>query len=173
MIIKKVENPEEFRANIVKKLNKFFENEKNSSNLEKGIYNWTIKECNNRKIIKKWDNPYFIQIYIDHCRSIYINLTKNPYLIEQVKNDEIKSHEIAFMTHQEIEPKRWEELINKKSLRDKAKFEDKLEANTDTFICRKCKSNKCYVYSMQVRSADEPETLYITCTICGKKWKFN
>ena len=173
MSVKKVENPEQFRQNIINKLNIYFNNEKYSSNLEKGIYNWTIKECNNRKIIKKWDNPYFIQIYIDRTRTIYINLKKNSNLIEQVLNEEIKSHEIAFMTHQEIEPKRWELLINNKALRDKAKFEEKLEANTDTFTCKKCKSNKCYVYSMQVRSADEPETLYITCTNCGKKWKFN
>ena len=170
MPIRKIENPETFRANIREKLGKLFESEKHAINLEKGIHNWTLKEATNKRVVKKWDNPFFVQIYIDHLRSIYINL-KDEKLIKMVNNGDIKSHEIAFMTHQEMCPEKWEVLIKAKSIRDKNKFEQNLEAATDTFKCRKCKSKKCTYYQMQTRSADEPMTIYVTCLDCGNRFK--
>jgi transcription elongation factor S-II len=170
MSIKKIENPEVFRINIRKKFVSFFECDKDATNLEKGIHNWALKEATNRKVVKKWDNPFFVQIYLDHLRSVYINL-KNPNLSLMVKKKEIKPHEIAFMSHHEMKPEKWESLIKAKCIRDKNKFEQNLEANTDTFTCRKCKSNKCNYYSMQTRSADEPMSLFIQCISCGNRWK--
>ena len=50
--VKNIENPDVFRSNIRKKLSSFFsENMKHASNLEKGIYNWALKEATNRKVI--------------------------------------------------------------------------------------------------------------------------
>jgi len=174
MSLRKIENPDTFRSNIRKRLEEFFDKcenkEKHSINLEKGIHNWALKEATNRKVVKKWDNPFFVQIYLDHLRSIYMNL-KNDRLVNMVNTSEIKAHEIAFMTHQEMEPKRWDELIKAKIVRDQNKFEDKLEAATDTFTCRKCRSKKCTYYQMQTRSADEPMTIFVTCIDCGTRWK--
>jgi len=169
---RKIENPEQFRKNIREKLIVFFKKEKDSINLEKGVYNWTVKEATNKKVVKKWDNPFFVQIYIDHLRSIYINL-KNDRLIKMVNNGEIKSQEIAFMTHQEICPEKWEELIKEKSIRDKNKFEQNVEAMTDRFKCRKCHSKRCTYYQLQVRSSDEGITTYVSCLDCGQRMKFN
>jgi transcription elongation factor S-II len=174
MPIRKIENPDTFRINIRQKLGDFFEQsdnkEKHSNNLEKGIHNWALKEATNKRVVKKWDNPFFVQIYLDHLRSIYINL-KNKKLVQMVNNGEIKAHEIAFMTHQEIYPEKWEELLKAKSIRDKNKFEQNIEAATDTFKCRKCWSKKCTYYQMQTRSADEPMTIFVTCIDCGNRWK--
>jgi len=171
MSVKNIENPDVFRANICKKLSSFFsENMKQASNLEKGIYNWTIKEASNRKVIKKWDNQFFIQIYLDHLRSIFVNL-RNDKLILLITSGEIKAHELAFMTHHEMLPEKWDEMIKAKSIRDKSKFETKLEASTDTFTCRKCRSKECTYYQQQVRSADEPMTIFVQCLQCFNRWK--
>ena len=174
MPVKTIENPEEFRANIAIKLSSFFiekgGSEKHAANLEKGIHNWALKEATNRKVVKKWDNPFFVQIYLDHLRSIYINL-KNEKLIEQVVSGEIKSHTIAFMQHHEMQPEKWAEMIRIKSIRDKSKFETQLEACTDTFTCRKCKSKKCSFMQAQTRSADEAMTTFVQCLECGCRWK--
>ena len=170
MPIRKIENPEQFRINIRQKLGEFFEKESSAVNLEKGIHNWSLKEATNKRVVKKWDNPFFVQIYLDHLRSIYNNL-KNDRLIKMVNNGEMKSQEIAFMTHQEMYPEKWEQAIKAKSIRDKNKFEQNLEAATDTFKCRKCKSKKCTYYQMQTRSADEPMTIFVTCIDCGNRWK--
>jgi transcription elongation factor S-II len=169
MSIRKIENPDQFRINIRNKLNSFFENEKHSSNLEKGIFNYTLKEATTRKVVKKWDNQYFVQIYLDHLRSIYLNLS--PKIIEQIKSGEIQAHTVAFMTHQEMRPEKWEELIKANIIKCQNKFETNVEASTDTFTCRKCKQNKCTYYQMQTRSADEPMTCYVSCCVCGNRWK--
>lgn len=166
-----INEPEVFRNNIQQKLNTILCNEVNSRNLEKGIYNYSLKEATNRKIIKKWDNVFFVQIYIDRVRSIYLNISNNKYLLESLDKNEIKAHQIAFMTHQELNPEKWVKLIQEKMKRDKYKYETNLEAATDTFKCRKCHSNKCTYYQMQTRSADEPMTTFVTCIDCGNRWK--
>ena len=125
MPLKTIANPDVFRQNIRQKLNSFLQDEKSSSNLEKGIYNFSLKEADSRKVVKKWDNKYFVQIYIDHFRSIYLNL--KPDIIDQVKDGSITPQSVAFMTHQELAPDKWGELIDAKSKRDKNKFEVNIE----------------------------------------------
>ena len=164
-----VENPETFRKNIQTKLNNVVNNSVMSINLEIGIYNYVIKESGNRKIIKKWSNPQFVQLYIDRVRSIYLNLTED--ILNQLHNKNIQSSNVAFMTHLELKPKKWEKLIEDKIQRDKNKYEFRMEAATDTFTCKKCKSKKCTYYQMQTRSADEPMTTYVSCIDCGNRWK--
>jgi len=166
----KIPNPDSFRKNVVSKIKDILENEKDSINLEKGVFNYTIKESSNRKIIKKWENPYFVQLYIDRLRSIYINL-KNKDLLQQIKNGEITPQVLAFMSHQEMNPSNWKTLIDEKIKRDANKYSNNLQASTDMFTCKKCKSKKCTYYELQTRSADEPATIFVTCLDCGKNWK--
>ena len=52
-------------------------NENRAKNFEIGLYNYTIKESKKRKIIRKWENPYFVLIYKDKFRSIWNNLFNN------------------------------------------------------------------------------------------------
>ena len=170
MSLRKIENPDLFRSNIRKKINEILNNEKHSANLEKGIYNSTLKEAEQRKLIKKWDNNYFVLLYVDKLRSIFNNL-QNKEVVNLIHTNAIKIHTIAFMTHQEMKPEKWVELIKVKSIRDQNKFETNIEAATDTFTCRKCKSKKCTYYQMQTRSADEPMTTFVSCIDCGNRWK--
>ena len=69
-----VDDPTTFRNNIQRKLNLVLDSDAMSINLEKGVFNYALKEAGSRKIIKKWDNPHFVQIYLDRLRSIYVNL---------------------------------------------------------------------------------------------------
>lgn len=166
-----ISNPESFRNNVRANMNLFIKDIDISTNLEKGIFNWSLKEATARKVVKKWDNSYFIEIYKSRLRSIYTNLKSNPKLLEILVNKTVKAHEIAFMTHQEMNPDKWEELITKKMNQDKNKFEVNIEAATDTFTCRKCRSKKCTYVQVQTRSADEPMTTFVSCIDCGNRWK--
>jgi transcription elongation factor S-II len=163
-------HPEVFRLNIRNKLKeKIGNSEKIATNLEKAIFNYAIKESTQKKIIKKWENPYFKQLYVDRLRTIFHNLNAN--IIEQLKTDELKPQTFAFMTHQEMNPERWTVLIQQKIKRDASKFCTNIEASTDMFTCKKCRSKKCTYYELQTRSADEPATIFVTCLDCGKHWK--
>jgi len=166
----KITNPESFRKNIVERIGEVLEDEKKSINLEKGVFNYAVKEANSRKIIKKWENPFFVQIYIDRLRSIYTNL-KNPELLTMVKGGEITSQSLAFMTHQEMDHEHWRSMIDRKIKRDASKFTTNVQASTDMFTCRKCKSKRSSYVELQTRSADEPATIFITCLDCGKQSK--
>jgi transcription elongation factor S-II len=141
-----------------------------STNLERGIYNFIIQKATSEQIVKKWSNPYFVQIYTDHARSIYINLGVNS-IRKAILSRAIKAQDFPFMTHQEMIPEKWSSLLEQKRIRDKNKYEVHLEASTDNFLCYKCKSRECTYYQMQTRSADEPMTTFVTCIKCGNRWK--
>jgi transcription elongation factor S-II len=141
-----------------------------SINLERGIYNCIIQKATSEQIVKKWSNPYFVQIYTDHARSIYINLGVNS-IRKAILSRAIKAQDFPFMTHQEMIPEKWSSLLEQKRIRDKNKYEVHLEASTDNFLCYKCKSRECTYYQMQTRSADEPMTTFVTCIKCGNRWK--
>ena len=139
-------------------------------NLEKGIYNWAVKNATERSIVKKWDNSAFAELYITHFRSIFRNLHRKD-IVDKIVNKQVRSHEVAFMTHQDYDPQRWETLIEDKKIRDENRYAPKVEASTDNFTCGKCKSKKCTFYQLQTRSSDEPMTCFVSCLDCGKSWK--
>jgi transcription elongation factor S-II len=165
----KISNSDAFRKNVVTKIQLKIGDEKKSINMERGIFNLTLKEADQLRVLKKWEHPQFVMLYLNKLRSVYLNLTED--LIANINNGNVKSHMIAFMTHQELQPDKWSKLIDAKIKRDKTKFESNIEAATDTFQCRKCKSKKCTYYQMQTRSADEPMTTFVTCIDCDNRWK--
>jgi len=168
--MRKIDNPEVFRTNIRSNLTKILDNDKLSNNLEKGIFNYVIGAATELNIVKKWENVYFVQLYIDRLRTVYINL-KNPTVLKMMTAKGVKIHKLAFMSHQEMRPDKWTELIEEKKIRDKNKYEPKVEASSDNFTCWKCKSKKCTYYQLQTRSADEPMTTFVTCLDCGNRFK--
>ena len=170
--MQRITNPDHFREKIREKLIPILaiDDLTFSTNLEKGIFNYAIKEATQRKIVKKWENSHFVQLYVDRLRSVYINL-KNPYLLEQIRNKEMAPQLVAFMTHHEFKPDHWKTLIDRKMKRDASKYVDNTQASTDMFTCKKCRSKRCTYYEMQTRSADEPSTLFVTCLDCGKHWR--
>lgn len=158
-----VKDPTTFRQNIRNEINKILDNEVQSRNLEIGILNYCLKEAANRNVKPRtWDNTFFVQIYVDRLWSIYSNIKDNADLIEQIQSCKLQAHKVAFMSHYELKPEKWAKLIDAKSKRDKNKFENNMEAATDTFTCRKCKSKKCTYIQLQTRSADEPMSVYVS-----------
>lgn len=166
----KINDPSAFRRNVTQKLSEFDLDNKTAGNLEIGIFNFAIKESTKNKIIKKWENPLFVQIYRDRLYSIYTNINDSN-LVQKIKSNELTPQNIAFMTHQEMNPSHWKTLIDKKMKRDSHRFDKKVQASTDMFKCRKCKSKNCTFYELQTRSADEPATIFVTCLDCGKNWR--
>jgi transcription elongation factor S-II len=172
-----VKDPTAFRENVrsvfVKRFGQDSMNPQIFANIEIGVYNYAIKEATNLKVIKKWDVPAFSTIYMNRLRTIYLNLKNTPDLIAMLRSEEINPRTIAFMTHQEFNPSRWKEMLEQKMKRDANKYSTNIEAMTEMFTCKKCKSKRCTYYELQTRSADEPSTIFISCLDCGKHWKQN
>jgi DNA-directed RNA polymerase subunit M/transcription elongation factor TFIIS len=166
----KIQNPESFRDRVREKFTPIIGDDTKSTNLEKGIYNFAIKEANLRKIIKKWENPFFAQLYVDRLRAIMINL-KNEDLVKQLQSGDITPQGLAFMTHQEMNPEHWAGMMEQKMKRDANRFNTNVQASTDMFTCKRCKSKRSSFFELQTRSADEPATIFVTCLDCGKTSK--
>ncbi len=174
--MKIIENPSKFRSKIsdylYQEIKKY--SDKNtkamSRNIEKSIYNYSLDKANDYKIIKRWDNKFFVQIYLDKFKMLYFTL-RQEMIKDKIILGEIKCKDLAYMTHQELYPENWEEMMETRKVRLENKYFPKIEASTDTFTCRKCKKNKCTYYQAQTRSADEPMTTFVTCLECGNNWK--
>ena len=144
---------------------------RNARHLEQSIYNWTINRAEELEMIKRWDNPSFVELYVTRLRSVYTNLQSSSDLCSKINSGIILAKDVGGMTHQELAPHVWEQYIAKKKERDENNQMPVIEASTDNFTCRKCKSKKCSYYQLQTRSADEPMTTFVTCIDCGKRWK--
>lgn len=80
------EESKSYRKNIVNIFDKKIKNKKICVNLEKGIFNYSINLAKKKKIVRKWENEYFVQIYKDRIRSIYSNiLNKDTNLLNKLK----------------------------------------------------------------------------------------
>jgi transcription elongation factor S-II len=169
----KVESPETLRKNVQTMFDNQFNltNTSISRNIEVSIFNYTIKEATRKKIVKKWENKYFVQLYVNRLRTILSNMTNNESLLLSIKNKKLEKSALENLTHQEMNPPIWKSLIEAKIKRDKNMTSDNMMAATDQFKCYKCKKRKCTYYEMQTRSADEPMTTFVTCLNCGNRWK--
>ena len=108
--MRQITNPVQFRENVRNKFENIIGDLEIATNLEKGIFNNSLGKAKEKCIVRKWDNIYFVMIYLDLLRTIYVNL-KDKRILNMMKNREIQAHKLAFMTHQEMSPEKWEKLI--------------------------------------------------------------
>jgi transcription elongation factor S-II len=93
------------------------------------------------------------------CRKVYEGII-SPGEYIKMSNEEMKS----------VDLKEAEKKILRDSLYDIQIPE--LQAETDIFKCSRCGQRKTSYRQIQMRSADEPMTTFVTC-VCGHKWKFS
>ena len=167
----------ECRDNVRKEFAKTFPEQWIYENIEKGIYNSTIDKCKKRNEFcdptEQWSRM-FLLIYQQIFKFVYSNTCgyiDNPALLEKVRNKEILPHKLAFMTARELYPEKWAHLVDEQQKRADALNELELGKTTEQYRCGKCGNRKCTYYELQIRSADEPMTNFITCTKCGNQWK--
>jgi transcription elongation factor S-II len=166
-----IKNPLEFRGKVRDQFIQLINKPIIAVNIEIGIYNFSVTTSKERKVVRKWDNVYFCEIYMSKLRMVLYNLRDKPSLISQLVNKELRADRVGYMTHQDLQPDKWAIMIDQKKKRDENMFAPNLMATTDDFTCYKCKSKKCTYYQLQTRSADESMTTYVTCLDCGNRWK--
>ncbi|TEB35271.1 transcription elongation factor [Coprinellus micaceus] len=115
--------------------------------------------------------------YRNKIRSLFVNLKdkNNPELRESIVSGEISAKKFSTMTSEEMASE--EQKAALKKIKEDNLFQSlsaqETEAETTAFQCSKCKQRKCRYRQAQTRSADEPMTTFVTCTVCGNRWKFS
>jgi len=115
--------------------------------------------------------------YKSKLRSFFVNLKdrNNPTLRESVVSGDLPVQRFCKMTSQDMaseERKAADSKIKEENL-FKALGAEEVQAETDAFQCGRCKQRKCRYRQAQTRSADEPMTTFVTCTVCNNRWKFS
>lgn len=151
---------EKIRNDNIKELSKKFSSNI-ATDIENSIYNFSVNYAEDNGTPFLLDNIY--ESKFDEIICILTN--KNlEYIIQAIKKNKIDPKKIAFMKPEELNFEKYSDLIKKKEI-DRMRMEN---ANVSTaFECKKCKKNKCSVIERQIRSGDEPATLFITCLECG------
>jgi DNA-directed RNA polymerase subunit M/transcription elongation factor TFIIS len=155
----------EIRNKYIKNLDTIVD-KKYGKQIEQSIYDFTTDYA------MVQDTPYlFEQIYESKVEEI-TNLLKDKeiYLLKAIKEGVINVSNIGFMKPTELNPDKYNHIINKKK-----KEEDKINniATSSVYTCKKCKKNRCQVSQRQTRSADEPATIFVKCMECSYEFSFN
>lgn len=172
----------EVRTRLTEKVLSLSEDE--VASIEKSIFNWTIEYAENNNIVKTWIDKKFANVYINKANHILTALIPDSYiyknqgssldyelLINNIKHGVIDIHNIAKYQPHDLLPEKWNVYIENKNNRDDNVCNSKQLAKTDMFKCSKCKKRECSYYELQVRSADESMTVFITCLNCGHRWR--
>lgn len=139
--------------------------------IEAGIFEHTLVYSENKDI----HIDVIPAIYNDKLHELLENFNNksryyNPWLIDQLDSGEIPGQALAFFPPYKINPANWSELMAMRDIKDKQKRE---VVTTDAFKCHKCGKRECQVFQLQIRSADEPMTDFITCMKCKHHWTKN
>jgi len=115
--------------------------------------------------------------YKAKIRSLFVNLKdkNNPSLRESVVSGDLSATKFANMTSEEMAS--GERQAANRKIAEENLFNSmgaaEQQAETEAFQCGRCKQRKCRYRQAQTRSADEPMTTFVTCTVCHNRWKFS
>ena len=138
--------------------------------IELSIFEYTLIYCHNNK----FTNNFILPIYNDKINEIICNIKNTNGVVnntfrDNILNNIINPQYIAFMSPSQINPDKWQYIINKK------KYKELCENNmeyTDIYKCYKCGESKTKITQAQTRGADEPMTTFVTCVVCFNTFKF-
>jgi DNA-directed RNA polymerase subunit M/transcription elongation factor TFIIS len=143
---------------------------------EIGVFNWALDSAESKSITKSWKQSNFVTIYTCKAKSILANLDDksfvgNSKLVARMRSGEFFPHQVAFMKPQDVFPERWKQVLDSKVQKEDYIYNEKPSAMTDQFRCGRCKQKECMYRELQLRSCDEPVSLFITCLKCGNNWR--
>jgi transcription elongation factor S-II len=156
-------------------------NEKKIRNIDRSIYNWAIKQRNEpfvRMIKDRHPKESYRTIrireinyaYSNKARDLKASLVRTDKFRNDVNTGTIDLKDICYLQPYEINPEVWESSFAKYNEKE-ALWLKKQEVVEGAYTCSKCKTNHTTYYALQIRSADEPMTIFVTCLTCGKRWK--
>jgi DNA-directed RNA polymerase subunit M/transcription elongation factor TFIIS len=156
------------RKNAVEQIDKYLNNEMFSMELEKGLFEYVLIHVSSKKSQPHFCVPIYYNMLIDICRNLDQDdkSIDNQTLRPGILNGEIKPYYVAFLTPQQLHPKRWIQYFQKKAREDDAMNHVATYKDVDN-KCKNCGGIEFHSYEQQLRSADEPANKFIICIDCG------
>ncbi len=140
-------------------------------NIEEGVFEFTLCSISNEKT----DMCHFsVNMYNDKINSLCKNLDQNDTRIDNktlyplLLDGSIDGYLLPFMSPHQIHPQRWKKELDRRQRKEEAK--NKTET-TGMYKCSKCGARESITHQTQMRSADEPMTIIVTCMKCYKTFK--
>jgi DNA-directed RNA polymerase subunit M/transcription elongation factor TFIIS len=134
--------------------------------IERGLFEFALI---NVTINKSVQDHFVIPIYHDKLYNICENLDleneniDNKTLLPTIFGETFTPYYVAFLSPDQLHPKRWMDIVLKKQIRDEAMNNFQ---TTDIYKCKKCKERKFKITEIQLRSSDEPMNRVCTCMTC-------
>lgn len=146
--------------------------QENILDLEKGIYNWCVDFYENTGDMHKNNIKDFEKLYNDKFQSVMLNLENNETVLKKFNNKALLGRDLAYLKPYEWNPEAWQSILSEKLKRQTVTSEVE-QSRTDLFKCGKCKERNTSYYELQIRSADESATIFITCLNpkCKNQWR--
>ena len=144
------------------------------TNLEKCIFNWSIRRSKQYGDFPVWENHRFRDRYKHKFLELKRAFANSPITVEKLKSGLVKTNQLIEYGPKELWPDGpWatiqEDLIYKEIRKEVLSRESKNQEGF--FKCNRCKSTKTAYYQLQTRSADEPMTTFVSCLNCDAHWK--
>jgi DNA-directed RNA polymerase subunit M/transcription elongation factor TFIIS len=147
------------------------------ADLERSIFNVVIRGFKDRVLDPVWCTA-FEDEYRRLAAEMVGELTQeegysngNRDLMSRVHKGEVDIANVPFMPSQERRPEVYVDVTS--DTRELARVTDKFMGTRSTiYECPKCQQNNCTYTELQIRSADEGTTTFVTCLDCGHKWAF-
>ena len=143
-------------------------------NLERCLFNWSVRRSKQYDDVPTWENKRFRSRYKHKFVELKQNLIRCPENRDNLKNGTVKTFQFIEYSPKELFPTgpyaRTQERLIYRDIRKQ--FLSKESKNQEGFfVCGRCKSNKTTYFQMQTRSADEPMTVFVSCHNCERNWK--
>jgi DNA-directed RNA polymerase subunit M/transcription elongation factor TFIIS len=156
----------DFRKKICNYIETKVKNKKYIEDLEKAIFEATMEKTTLNDI-KTSKYEVFKYLYNNRLSTVILNIKD---IEKKLNNKEIIANDIFTKSPTVIFPDNWKESLKRKEEEEKFLYENHLVSNCKN-ICFKCKEQNVYSTHKQMRSADEPETIFYFCISCKNKWK--
>ena len=143
--------------------------------LERATWNHAVMFCKRKEQPLNWDNSAFRYAYTQKVLGVRYIARERPEVLEKymVLDPTLKAF-VNAKPH-ELWPEKWAQAFEdaaRKALRftdaDSGLDPEKMQ---DGLIQCRCGSKKTTFIEKQLRSADEPMTIFARCFTCGKRWK--
>jgi transcription elongation factor S-II len=145
--------------------------------LERVVFNSIISTFEDDKMDSVW-NGAFETLYRRKAAELTASLTTdegygngNKTLLTRVLKGEIDIEDLTSMKPYELRPEVFTNITS--GARELQKVIQTFAGVISTmYTCPKCGSKKCTFTELQMRSADEGSTTFVTCVDCSYKWSF-